>query len=226
MIPVNSIPTDLLSSLTSFSDWFFQQDRGQLKLSGMELDPNYFCSVEYLKNKQEEPHSGFPDNAKGVDMNIMGGYDVELYQPKILKLDTDIKNFICSRACALKMYYPAGGFIDWHTNENASGYNVLLTYSTTGKGAFMYQHPITKEIVNIPDKQGWNMKVGMYDRHDGTPLWHAAYTECERLTWAYILDQSGWDALVDDLSIDRSTIDNVYGKAEYRPTFKSLAVYN
>jgi len=226
MIPVDTIPTELLDNLTNFSDWFFKQDRTQLKLNGADLDSEYFCSLEYLKARQTEGHSGYPDSVKGVDMNIMSGYDVDVYQPKILKLDTEIKNFICSRSCALKMYYPAGGFIDWHTNENASGYNVLLTYSVEGKGAFVYQHPVTKAIVTIPDKQGWNMKVGMYDRHDGSPLWHAAYTECERLTWAYILDQSGWDALVDELAVDRNIIDSLYGTVDNRPAFTSLAVYN
>lgn len=226
MISVSNIPSELLDSLNKFSDWFFEQDRNTLKIAGADLDSKEFCSVEYLNKRQTQGHSGFPDSAKGIDMNMMCGYDLDQYQSKLTELDTDIKNFICSRTCALKMYYPTNGFIDWHTNENASGYNVLFTYSVDGRGAFVYQHPRTKEIVTIPDKLGWSMKVGMYDRHDGLPLWHAAYTECERLTWAYILDQSGWDILVDEIGVDKTNISDVYGQVGDRPAFSSLAVYN
>lgn len=226
MIPVDNIPDELLNGLNKFSDWFFKQDLNELEIVGKDLDADYFCSLDYLKLRQEEGNAGFPDKSKGIDMTSMVGYNLDIFRPKITELDNTIKNFICSRSCALKMYYPESGFIDWHTNENASGYNALFTYSLKGDGAFMYQHPRTKNIVTIPDKQGWNMKVGMYDRHDGLPLWHAAYTKCERLTWGYILDKSGWDMLIDEIGVDCNAMADIYGNESQRPVFKSTAVYN
>lgn len=221
MIPVEKIPSELLKVLDSFSDWFFQQDRSAFDLRGKTTNAEYYCSQEYLEKRQREGHSGYPDGAKGIDFQMMRGFDLEKFYPKIQEVDTAIKTFICSRRCALKMYYPADGFIDWHTNENAYGYNVLFTYSLTGDGAFLYQNPTTKEIVTIPDKQGWNMKVGLYDKHDGAPLWHAAWTNSERLTWGYILDELGWENLVEELELDTTPLQQMYGEM---PSFRSLSV--
>lgn len=221
MIPIDNIPKDLHDALNKFSDWFFEQDRSHMKIRGSGADAEYHCSLEYLKKRQQEGHSGYPDALRGIDMQTLKGFDLDTFYPMMQKVDVTIKNYICARNCAIKMYYPEDGYIDWHTNENAYGYNALFTYSRTGDGAFVFQNPSTKEIITIPDKKGWNMKVGLYDKHDGAPLWHAAWTRCERLTWGYIIDEMGWENLVEELQIDTSPLQEMYGGM---PSFRKLPV--
>lgn len=217
MIAVDNIPSDILEELDQFADWFFQQDRGGFKIRTFDLSREEATSVEYLKSQQEKKLEGYPQCAYGLDFNEMAGFDIEKFYPQITDVDTTIRNYLCARNSAIKMYYPAGGYIDWHTNANAYGYNVLLTYSRTGDGAFLYQHPKTKEIITIHDKPGWNMKVGLYDIHEGSPLWHAAWTGCERMTWGYIVDDYGWANLIEEIDMDLSPFIEMYGDL---PNFK------
>lgn len=218
MIVVDNIPNEILGELNKFTDWFFQQDRSGFKIKTFDMTLEQATSVEYLKNQQEKKLEGYPERACGLDFNNMTGFDTQTFYPQIAEIDTVIRNYICARNSAIKIYYPAGGYIDWHTNANAYGYNVLLTYSRTGEGAFLYQHPKTKEIVTLPDKPGWNMKVGLYDTHHGSPLWHAAWTGCERMTWGYILDDYGWANLVEEINMDLSPLIEMYGDL---PDFKT-----
>jgi len=219
MIAVDVIPSEILTELDEFADWLFQQDRSGFKVRDFGVSQQEAVSLEYLAKMQAKDPDGYPACSQGLDFNEMCGFDVEKFYPRITEIDTSIRAFLGARTCALKMYYPAGGFIDWHTNANAFGYNVLFTYSTEGDGAFMYQNPKTKEIVTIPDKKGWNMKVGVYDKHDGLPLWHAAYTNCERLTWGYILDEMGWENLVEEINIDMAPLNAMYdGLPQFKKT--------
>lgn len=210
---IDDVPADLLEDLNKMSTWFFEQDRSKFELKPSKITWQEGTSIEYLHKQQAKSEiSGFPEAACGLDFNIvMEGYDLDTFRPKLIKADTALRSYLSGRSCALKMYYPAGGFIDWHTNANAYGFNVLLTYSLTGEGAFMYQHPLTKEIITLEDKPGWTMKVGMYDKPGGAPLWHCAYTQCERLNWGYILDERGWANLVEELNIDLAEMESIYG---------------
>jgi hypothetical protein len=212
MIVVDNIPQDLLEDLTGFSDWFFQQDRAGFKITGNVAEMERCTSKEYLLEQQTKQLVGFPAKACGIDFQQLDGWDLDAFYPKVSATDSSIKSYIGSKSCAIKMYYPEGGYIDWHTNENAYGYNVLFTYSMTGDGAFIYQNPKTKEIVTLPDQKGWNMKIGLYDQHGGMPLWHSAYTKCERLTWGYIVDQRSWDVLVSEIDVDLSPLTEMYGQ--------------
>lgn len=218
MIVVDNIPEEILTELDKFTDWFFEQDRSAFKMRDFEVPREEAISLKYLQEQQSKDLDGYPVCAYGLDMNDMAGFDVDKFYPHITEIDTTIRNFLCAKHSAIKMYYPAGGYIDWHTNANAYGYNVLLTYSHTGEGAFLYQNPKTKEIVELHDKKGWNMKVGLYDVHEGMPLWHAAWTDCERLTWGYILDDMGWANLCDEIDMDLTPFTEIYGDL---PNFKN-----
>ena len=219
MIAVENIPDEILCDLDDFAEWFFAQDRTGFKIREFDVAREEAVSLEYLAKQQSRNTEGFPACSQGIDFNEMYGFDVEKFYPRVSEIDGAIRAFLGARSCAIKMYYPAGGFIDWHTNANAFGYNVLFTYSREGDGAFMYQNPKTKEVVSIPDKKGWNMKIGVYDKHDGLPLWHAAHTNCERLTWGYILDEIGWQNLVEELDIDMTPLDAMY---DGLPQFRKL----
>lgn len=211
MIAVENIPDEIHEVLTTFSDWFFEQDRSGFKVDQGSITSQEAVSIEYLHQQQQKKQSGFPTCANGIDFQHLHGFDLDKFYPAITEADFNIKTFLGAENCALKMYYPAGGYIDWHTNANAFGYNTLFTYSKEGDGAFLYQNPLTKEIITIPDKKGWNMKIGIYDVHGGSPLWHSAYTNCERLTWAYILNQVGWNNLIEELQVDITPLVDMFG---------------
>lgn len=212
---VEQLPDDILEELSSFSDWFFSQDLSKVLMErpqGLTLEKA--TSTEYLIQRQNETcaqKQGFPEQSYGVDFLNMDCFDTDIFMGRINQLDGILKTYVGAQRAALKMYYPPEGFIDWHNNSNAFGYNILFTYSETGDGAFLYQHPITKEIVQMTDKKGWSAKVGCYDRADGQPLWHAAYTRCRRLNWAYVVPETLWYDLVEELGVDPKFLDGLFG---------------
>ena len=189
MIFASKLPNELQQSLYDFSDWFFQQDLERLvKPSPKKLKTDYAVSNAYLKELQSRKDNiGFPEESYGADFRDVRTYDTNHFYDKVKQLDNKLMQFVGSRNNALKMYYPPDGYIGWHNNANAPGYNILFTYSETGEGDFRYIHPQTNELVIMPDKKGWSCKVGYYDAIDGRPLWHAAWTGCNRLNWAYII---------------------------------------
>lgn len=231
---VRNIPTEIEKELYAFSDWFFNYDLSVIKLEKPRLTYQDATSAQYLQDMQSKEHKGYPEESYGADFLDIGVVDVKRFRDSsgslhgeefnhimdhIHHLDVALKNFVCSPKAALKMYYPPDGYIGWHHNANAHGYNILFTYSETGEGAFLYQHPITKEIVEMKDKKGWSAKVGCYDVHGGSPLWHAAYTKCNRLNWAYVIPEHMWhDVAEEEFGVDVSFVEKLFGT---KPSFRS-----
>jgi hypothetical protein len=122
---------------------------------------------------------------------------------ELKKLDTELLAWSGCRNNAVKMLYPKGGYMGWHHNANAAGYNILLSWSEKGLGFFRYQDPITKEIVTMQDTPGWTCKVGYYGRFDepNRTYWHCASAEHEeRFTLGYIIPHEGmWNDMTEDI---------------------------
>lgn len=214
MIFAKNIPAELMDHLNEFSGWFFSQPiEDTVVLKPKSLDTDYAVSDEYLTLMQSRPDNvGFPEECYGADFKDVGVYDTNIYLERVQKLDKVLKDFTGSHNNALKMYYPPGGYIGWHNNANAPGYNILFTYSETGEGDFRYIHPQTGELVIMPDPKGWSCKVGYYDIVDGNPLWHSAHTKCKRLNWAYIIHPTLWSDMAEELGIDVNAISNIFGR--------------
>lgn len=115
-----------------------------------------------------------------------------------------ISNFLGATANALIMVYPDNGYIGWHHNGNAPGYNVLLTYSQDGDGAFTYYDYATKTIKHLQDKPGWNARVGYYPNEKDHPdkvFWHAAITKKQRVTLAWIINHKDmWTSMINEIT--------------------------
>lgn len=214
MIFANSLPEDVTKQLYKFSDWFFTQDLvNEVTLTEKKLDTQYAVSDEYLTLLKAKPDNvGFPEEAYGADFKFVKAYNTNIFQDRVRELDKALMAFTGSGTSALKMFYPPGGYIGWHNNANAPGYNILFTYSETGEGDFRYIHPRTGELVILPDKKGWSCKIGYYDVVEGNPLWHAAWTGCNRLNWAYIIHPSLWIDMAEELGIDPHAIVDIVGK--------------
>jgi len=156
-----------------------------------------YVSEEYRNSIIEmgRGHEGFPEVLKGF--NIDTGFEsedpeeTERIVRKYNSINVDLENFIGCRNRALSSGYPPGGFISWHNNANASGYNIILTWSEKGDGAWEHVDPKTKERVVIPDVKGWQCKYGYYGRYDDDDkvLYHCAYTNCLRMTIAFVFNR-------------------------------------
>ena len=83
-------------------------------------------------------------------------------------------------------------FVGWHTNYDANAYQVLFTWSETGEGFFEYYDKQKDEIVKIEDVPGQQCRHYYFGAGDEPDLhWHAAYTECQRITLAYKFVNNG-----------------------------------
>ena len=166
------------------------------------VDPNYACGMEYLEHMQSKKVDGFPEITHGIDLMRFRPPHQSLAEALVV-LDHELLNWSGSRNNAVKMLYPKGGYMGWHHNANAPGYNILLSWSEKGTGFFRYQDPISKEVVTMHDTPGWTCKVGYYGPwHEPDRIyWHcAAAPEEERVTLGYIIPHEGmWASMCDDI---------------------------
>ena len=192
---------DLLKIVNEYSDWFFTQDRKRIKIEGTPDSNGYHTSKEYWETIDKQKHIGFPEVTYGVDLTHVESTP-QHYREKIVSLNSKLNSFFGAKFCAVKMYYPNGGYMGWHTNWNCAGYNILLSYNKDGNGFFRYIDPVTQEVVTQPDKQGWQAKVGYFGNKQESDkiVWHCARSNSERLTFGYVIpDLDMWQMMVDDL---------------------------
>lgn len=184
----------------------------QLPIHFKEENAEDWVSDEYMYEiiKMGESHDGFPKTLKGFSgLKHEGGHLAE--KGSTIKdaskiLNSKLLEFTSARNNALNACYPPGGFISWHNNANAAGYNIIITYSETGDGWFDYYDLKKKERVRIQDKPGWQAKMtyfGSYDYPDQI-CYHAAYTDCYRITVAFVFAEadSFWEEVIEDLETE------------------------
>ena len=194
--------TDLKSILSTFLEDLLKTDRTKFPYDNPQgFTAEKATGNEYLHEMQNKKVDGFPERTRGIDMSR---YTPPAMSTSLKRLDEDLLAWSGSRNNAVKMMYPEGGFMGWHHNANAPGYNILLSWSKEGKGFFRYQDPITKEIITMHDTPGWTCKVGYYGAwHEKDRIyWHCASAEHEeRLTLGYIIPHEGmWNDMIDDIT--------------------------
>lgn len=177
----------------------------RFKKPDSKFNIDYVTGNEYLTHMQGKQVTGFPEQTYGHDLmaGVAAVKDIPLLNEALQTLDKDLLAWSGSRNNAVKMIYPEGGFMGWHHNANAPGYNVLLSWSEKGTGFFRYQDPITKEIITMNDTPGWTCKVGYYGawHEDDKIYWHCAGAPFEkRFTLGYIIPHQGmWESMVEDI---------------------------
>lgn len=183
---------------------------------GQEMDN--WVSREYLDHILDlgVDHDGFPKNslswnlAKLKPAHAGKKYNQEAFD-RIEKFKNDLTAELGVRYNALFAVYPPGGFISWHNNQNAPGYNVLLTWSETGDGYWEHLDPVTKEIIRIDDIPGWQCKYGYYGSYgEGMEhvLYHAAATHCWRMTIAFVFNSDETGRMMSEMLIDEIQSEN------------------
>ena len=149
-------------------------------------------------------HEGFPDELVGYNFKLSDKAHMMFEQDAdplfkrdmtlhLRDLNDKMMNFLSVKHNALAAVYPPGGFISWHNNANAPGYNLIFSYSEDGSGYFEYIHPETKEVVRSQDQAGtWTCKAAYFGHYgqDDQIMYHAASTDDWRCTVSYVFDHS------------------------------------
>ena len=189
----------LMRDLKSFQDNFHaqcEQDRS---------NRHWWTGDEYLRQivDQGQDHEGFPDSVYGYELSVHRKnheFFTREASPSFRKdataelswLNKDLIEWLGVRHNALTCFYPPGGYISWHNNANAAAYNIIFTWSENGNGHFKYLDPETKEVVVMNDHEGLQCKAAYFGhyREPERLFYHAAKTDCWRITVSFTLDTS------------------------------------
>lgn len=148
----------------------------------------YYCGEEYLQEcLSRDTLVGPPDRHFAQPISKMVREDGEKWGGYMQKVKYDFAAEIGAHTSALLSYYPPGGFVGWHTNYDATAYQILFTWSKTGNGYFRYLNKDIGEIVTIQDKVGWQARHFYFGPKEEPEnlCWHSAYAGDERITLAY-----------------------------------------
>ncbi len=199
---------EILDMLNPYTDWFFKQDLEWLNELAKQNEKNtntieHSCSDIYLKEivDKDGRHEGFPEVSYSYDLQ-RGGLPGE-FKEKHDALQEELLMFLGARNQAVHVYYPKEGFMGWHNNWNAHGYNILLSYTKNGGGFFKYRDPATHDVVEMLDTPGWSAKVGYYGRgrEPDKVYYHCAGTYEPRLTLGFVVPNLDiWRSMIEDIS--------------------------
>lgn len=223
---------DLMDILNDFIEEITKYDLSSLNIHNEEsarkfwkLDlpddqpGDYYTSqehLEYMQNKQylgeKKRENGFSEVTYGINMTLAEAKTPKEVGECVSKVNNELLAFFCTKFNAVSMYYPPGGFMGWHNNGNAHGYNILLSWSNGNhNGYFQYIDPKTKELVKLYDDHnimnGWTIKVGYFGSfsEEEKIFWHSARTfDNERITLAYVIPTEYkymWDMMVEDIKV-------------------------
>jgi hypothetical protein len=183
---------ELLATLDSFVEGMFSiegYDDPKYQAFSSEEDKSkgeYYCSEEFLRECLEGELIGAPHRHFAQPISLMVRRDPEKWGEYMQRVKFDFAAEIGAHTSALLSYYPPGGFVCWHTNYDASAYQVLFTWSD-GNGYFRYYDKANDEIVTIPDVKGWQCRHYYFgpENEPENHCWHSAYAGGERITLAY-----------------------------------------
>jgi hypothetical protein len=196
------------------------------KMDPIGTDYLKFMMDEMSKENGLNATSGFPN--KEIFFTLVGleqrmGLD---YAKSIRSLVSDISyKFLGGNSVALAAFYPPGGYIPWHHNGNAPGWNVLLHYSFGGNGSFYTWDK--GQVIEYKDKDNdWICRAGRFLDTVGTPRvtdvsglrmggevtphvgvneasWHCARTFDWRFTLSTITNSEEiWLDIIDELETE------------------------
>ena len=210
---------EFLDILDEYKDVLLKRDKPdddpliakELSITNKDDKAEDFVSDQYLKEimSMGDRHDGFPVVLKGfTGLKHTDGQhrDGEIIKDATSTLNSKLIEFLSCRNNALNACYPPSGFISWHNNANASGFNIIITYSETGEGWFDYWDTEKKERIRVQDKKGWQAKMSYFGQYH-TPdslCYHAAYTDCYRITVSFVFAEADafWEEVIEDLETE------------------------
>lgn len=216
MLEIEIQNKEVLGLLESF-EWFIDGKVCDLIVKdekSFNANRDDFISVPYMQKiiRMGNGHSGFPERVKGYGFNGVGLKFKNASDPLVSEMMQRYNEYIFNFSAALMLrhnalftVYPPGGFISWHNNANASAYNFIFTWSENGNGYWQNYDMKSQKIVTINDKPGWQCKAGYFGSYNEDPnkmVYHAASTDCWRMTVAFVLDRSEMSKGIQDLIIE------------------------
>lgn len=153
----------------------------------------HYITEQYLnKHMNSVTHKGFPVEHYSSPIEHLIDKD-----PLIAEINQyareDFISELGGNASAVFLYYPPGGFVGWHTNQNNSGHQFIFSWSEKGDGYFQYYDKQKQAIVKIPDQAGWQARHYHFGKEEPDHCWHSAYTNVPRITICVLF--RWWDKL-------------------------------
>ena len=152
-------------------------------------DGEKYCQPPHLYEmlERQEEHVGFPEEGYGFQVSHGAKMRPDIFEPLKLHTKNELVRLFGANNNSLTSYYPPKGFVGWHTNWNAYGYQMILTWSRSGDGYFTYYDKLRDDFIKHEDKAGWQARWYRFGRKDEPDhhCWHAAWTECPRFTLAF-----------------------------------------
>lgn len=215
-IPINN--TEIMNALNKFLWYYDNRDLVQrnLVLHGNAERREHFVGAKYRDEiiAMDGRHEGFPDSVhafalKADRMHHLQGSENDIEVANLIerysKYNQELCNLLCTKNNALTQMYPPNGFISWHNNANASAYNLIFSWSETGDGCFKYIDGHTGQEVVMQDKKGWQCKAGYFGSYQEPwyqRVYHAAETDCWRITVSYMFDRTDMSMGLQDEIIE------------------------
>lgn len=215
---VNINNSEVLNALNNYKDFIMNnniQDNLHLMCSDKKDKAEYYIGEEHRKLiiSKGEAHDGFPEimhSFTGLMPSKDGHFNASNTPAKTQKftdassrLNSELMQLLSARTNTLNTVYPPGGFISWHNNANASGFNVLFSWSETGEGWFEYWDMKKQEKVRIDDVPGWQCKMGYFGPYykPETLCYHTAYTKCWRISVGFVFAEADniWKEVIQDI---------------------------
>jgi len=158
------------------------QDAKMFRPDDAQTNGESYLTKEWLEKHMGDPdHKGFPMEHYSIPVEHITDNDPKLEEIYNFSRVDFISN-LGANSNAVFLYYPKGGFVGWHTNQNNSGYQFIFSYSEKGDGYFQYYDKQKQEIVKIPDVAGWNARYYHFGKDEPDHCWHSAYTNVPRIT--------------------------------------------
>ena len=208
----------VLESLNKFHEFLVEKYRSgalekEVPLMAKNHTRDRWLADDYLERiiSRGRGHNGYPESmhsytgmsADGHD--IPGGYEESIleYRQKSSEMNMELMTELSAHRSTLTTIYPPGGWISWHNNANAAGYNIIFSWSETGDGWFDYWDLKEKKRVRVQDVPGWQCKMGYFGSYEQPEklCYHAASTDCLRISVAYVFREAEdiWEQIIEDV---------------------------
>jgi hypothetical protein len=164
-------------------------------------DANNWVSDEYCRQvmRMGKQHRGSPYSARSYPLKP-DHHNNRKYAERFWEINNALRIELAYKSNALSQCYPPTGYIGWHNNADAAGYNLIFTWSETGDGWFKYVDE-NGDIRTMNDTKGWSLKAGYFASYDEDvpPCYHAAYTDCWRITQSFVVgdNRDYWEDTID-----------------------------
>lgn len=213
MVPIPIKNKYVLDALNNFL-WFWNNpdflDNIRVSCAEKNIEDGW-TSEKHMREimAQGNTHDGFPDVCKARGMKpdrqlTKSSHSKAVVAECIQKwgdFNSELGSALSARNNALGVIYPPGGFISWHNNHNAPGYNLIFTYADADTGFFEYWDSSKEEVVRLYDTPGeWTCKAGYFAAmHEPIEkkVYHSASAPTDsRMTISYVFAR---DEMADGL---------------------------